>query len=314
MRASSSAPPALDALGTGGPYRSRNLEVVHDVRGEPVAELSLVPWLFAQRSIRSAAPGRTTGSGPAQEAPDAGGLALRERLGRRRDLGGLPPDRRRGVRHPDRHRTRVGPAGRRLRRDRVRECASGPAGGRGRQLARPAGPARLRGVDPSWRGADGPRSRQLPCGAHLVAGRSGSGVSRGGPAVTAGAVHRPPAGLGTAPGGLRPRPGRPVADGPRDGRPAGRRGGRRHRVRRRRGGPEVRGRHPGDAVRARPVEDPPHLRRGCRAASGHHHGVDRRARRHRLCERDGGVRGGRSGARGRGHRAAAGRASLPAAG
>ncbi|PSK69126.1 aldehyde dehydrogenase [Streptomyces sp. CS149] len=53
MRASSSAPPALDALGTGGPYRSRNLAVVHDVRGEPVAELSLVPWLFAQRSIRA---------------------------------------------------------------------------------------------------------------------------------------------------------------------------------------------------------------------------------------------------------------------
>ncbi|NEE28471.1 aldehyde dehydrogenase, partial [Streptomyces sp. SID7982] len=53
MHGTSSAPPALDALGTGGAYRSRNREVVHDVRGEPIAELSLVPWLFAQRSIQA---------------------------------------------------------------------------------------------------------------------------------------------------------------------------------------------------------------------------------------------------------------------
>src|SRR5262245_57759119 len=43
----------LDALGTAGPYRSRALEYVHDVTGNRVAELSLVPWLFAQREIRA---------------------------------------------------------------------------------------------------------------------------------------------------------------------------------------------------------------------------------------------------------------------
>ncbi|MFE7483273.1 aldehyde dehydrogenase family protein [Streptomyces sp. NPDC057552] len=53
MRGTSSAPSGLHALGAGGPYRSRNQEVVCDVRGEPVAELSLVPWLFAQRNIRA---------------------------------------------------------------------------------------------------------------------------------------------------------------------------------------------------------------------------------------------------------------------
>ncbi|MFB7230292.1 aldehyde dehydrogenase family protein [Streptomyces fimicarius] len=53
MRSTSPAPVALPALGTAGPYRSRNQEVVRDVRDEPVAELSLVPWLFAQRSIRA---------------------------------------------------------------------------------------------------------------------------------------------------------------------------------------------------------------------------------------------------------------------
>ncbi len=43
----------LYALGAGGPYRSRNVELVSDVTAKPVAELSLVPWLFAQRSIRA---------------------------------------------------------------------------------------------------------------------------------------------------------------------------------------------------------------------------------------------------------------------
>jgi acyl-CoA reductase-like NAD-dependent aldehyde dehydrogenase len=43
----------LYALGAGGPYRSRNVELITDVTANPVAELSLVPWLFAQRSIRA---------------------------------------------------------------------------------------------------------------------------------------------------------------------------------------------------------------------------------------------------------------------
>ncbi|MDA3648915.1 aldehyde dehydrogenase family protein [Saccharopolyspora indica] len=43
----------LPALGANGPYRSRNVQLVSDVTGAPVAELSLVPWLFAQRAIRA---------------------------------------------------------------------------------------------------------------------------------------------------------------------------------------------------------------------------------------------------------------------
>jgi acyl-CoA reductase-like NAD-dependent aldehyde dehydrogenase len=42
----------LDALSATGPYRGRTVEQVQDVTGRTVAELSLVPWLLAQRSIR----------------------------------------------------------------------------------------------------------------------------------------------------------------------------------------------------------------------------------------------------------------------
>jgi acyl-CoA reductase-like NAD-dependent aldehyde dehydrogenase len=42
---------ALDALGPSGEYRTRKTELVSDTRGEPVAELSVVPRLFVSRSI-----------------------------------------------------------------------------------------------------------------------------------------------------------------------------------------------------------------------------------------------------------------------
>jgi hypothetical protein len=41
----------LDTLGCNGPYRARNRVPVSDVTGTPIAELSLVPRLFVQRSI-----------------------------------------------------------------------------------------------------------------------------------------------------------------------------------------------------------------------------------------------------------------------
>ena len=44
---------ALDALGPGGEYRTRNREVITDVAGAPVAELSIVPPLYVSRSIRA---------------------------------------------------------------------------------------------------------------------------------------------------------------------------------------------------------------------------------------------------------------------
>jgi acyl-CoA reductase-like NAD-dependent aldehyde dehydrogenase len=41
----------LDALGPSGPYRSRNIQTVHDIHGTPCAELSLVPPLFVARTM-----------------------------------------------------------------------------------------------------------------------------------------------------------------------------------------------------------------------------------------------------------------------
>ncbi|MDQ3760211.1 MAG: aldehyde dehydrogenase family protein [Actinomycetota bacterium] len=45
------APVQLEALGHNGSYHARNRLTVPDVTGTPVAELSLVPWLFVQRSM-----------------------------------------------------------------------------------------------------------------------------------------------------------------------------------------------------------------------------------------------------------------------
>ncbi|MGX2993188.1 aldehyde dehydrogenase family protein [Streptomyces sp. JNUCC 64] len=66
MPTPSTVPVRLDALGTGGPYRSRNRETVRSVTGEPVAELSLVPWLFAQRNVQALR--RATPPDPARRA------------------------------------------------------------------------------------------------------------------------------------------------------------------------------------------------------------------------------------------------------
>ncbi|WP_205776017.1 aldehyde dehydrogenase family protein [Micromonospora tulbaghiae] len=46
-------PTRLPALGPAGPYRGTRIETVPDVTGAVVAELSLVPWLFAQRAVRA---------------------------------------------------------------------------------------------------------------------------------------------------------------------------------------------------------------------------------------------------------------------
>ncbi|WFB07798.1 aldehyde dehydrogenase family protein [Streptomyces sp. LX-29] len=49
--AGSPTPVHLDALGPKGPYRAQAREVVHDVTGRPVAELSMVPRLYARRGM-----------------------------------------------------------------------------------------------------------------------------------------------------------------------------------------------------------------------------------------------------------------------
>jgi acyl-CoA reductase-like NAD-dependent aldehyde dehydrogenase len=43
----------LDALGPGGEYRTRTRDVITDVTGTPVAELSVVPPLYVNRTIRA---------------------------------------------------------------------------------------------------------------------------------------------------------------------------------------------------------------------------------------------------------------------
>lgn len=43
---------AIDALGPHGPYRTRRRELVHDVAGVPVAELSVVPPLFVDQTVK----------------------------------------------------------------------------------------------------------------------------------------------------------------------------------------------------------------------------------------------------------------------
>ncbi|WP_164911256.1 aldehyde dehydrogenase family protein [Mycobacteroides franklinii] len=44
---------SLDALGPGGEYRTRTREVITDIAGTPVADLSIVPPLYVSRSIRA---------------------------------------------------------------------------------------------------------------------------------------------------------------------------------------------------------------------------------------------------------------------
>ncbi|MFJ9702526.1 aldehyde dehydrogenase family protein [Streptomyces fradiae] len=79
---------ALDALGPGGPYRTREREAVPDVTGRPVAELSLVPRLYARRAL--AALRRADGM-PLDERLPA--LAEAGRLFATATLGGLTPER-----------------------------------------------------------------------------------------------------------------------------------------------------------------------------------------------------------------------------
>ncbi|RJO70067.1 aldehyde dehydrogenase family protein [Nocardia panacis] len=53
MPAVSAPPRRLDALGAGGAFRSRRVEEITDVTGRIIAELSLVPWVYAQRAIKA---------------------------------------------------------------------------------------------------------------------------------------------------------------------------------------------------------------------------------------------------------------------
>ncbi len=58
----------LAALGPRGPYVSRNRQLVTDVRGGPLAELSLVPALFVQRAMRTLSTAESPGESDREAA------------------------------------------------------------------------------------------------------------------------------------------------------------------------------------------------------------------------------------------------------
>ncbi|CAL9607331.1 aldehyde dehydrogenase family protein [Streptomyces sp. enrichment culture] len=84
----SAEPLHLDALGPGGPYRTHETDVVHDVTGRPVARLSMVPRLYARRTLTAL---RRAEPLPLDERVAA--LAEAGRLFATATLGGLTPER-----------------------------------------------------------------------------------------------------------------------------------------------------------------------------------------------------------------------------
>lgn len=68
MTALSIEPGRLDALGPTGPYRTRSRSTVPDLAGNPVAELSLVPRLYVQRTMAALHRARTLPPGERAEA------------------------------------------------------------------------------------------------------------------------------------------------------------------------------------------------------------------------------------------------------
>ncbi|GLX11226.1 aldehyde dehydrogenase family protein [Microbispora sp. NBRC 16548] len=77
----------LDALGAGGPYHSRSRLTITELTGTPVAELSLVPRLFVQRTMAALREARTL---PAHER--AAALARAGRLFATGVVDGVPAE------------------------------------------------------------------------------------------------------------------------------------------------------------------------------------------------------------------------------
>ncbi|ATE56068.1 aldehyde dehydrogenase family protein [Actinosynnema pretiosum] len=84
-------PRPVDALGPRGPYRSSRREVVRDVAGEPVAELTMVPPLYLHRALDLM---RATSAESAAWSPGERAAVLRRAadLFAGAVLGGLGPD------------------------------------------------------------------------------------------------------------------------------------------------------------------------------------------------------------------------------
>jgi acyl-CoA reductase-like NAD-dependent aldehyde dehydrogenase len=77
----------LDAQGPGGPYRARRRMTVQDVAGTPIAELSLVPRLFVERSLAAL---RQADDMPADER--AAALARAGQMFATESIDGMGPD------------------------------------------------------------------------------------------------------------------------------------------------------------------------------------------------------------------------------
>ncbi|MFV2119813.1 hypothetical protein ACE14D_15790, partial [Streptomyces sp. Act-28] len=128
----SPAPVHLDALGPDGPYRTRTREVVRDVTGRPVAELSTVPRLYVRRCLAALRRARTL---PLDERIPA--LAEAGRLFAGATVGGMT------VEEYEHAVARVSGLPVSLVRESTHTVATGLAGAE--RVARP-GPPRGRGV------------------------------------------------------------------------------------------------------------------------------------------------------------------------
>ena len=179
----------LPALGPDGEYRTRNREIIRDTAGVPVAESSLVPRLFVNRSIdaqRKLRPLPTaqreaalTRAADAFVSSTIAGLDFDSYVELTCRVSGLPIVR--------------GPGGRsrcrRIPRHRIRCRASGPAVGCQPRLARRRS-LRRRGVGEARRGARGPRTGQRARRARSLAAGVGARLPGGDPSVAARALHR----------------------------------------------------------------------------------------------------------------------------
>ncbi|RPK84171.1 MULTISPECIES: aldehyde dehydrogenase family protein [Streptomyces] len=78
--------PVLDALGPSGAYRTHNRQQILDVTGAPLAEMSLAPALFVNRTMKA-----LRGAAPLPAPERAAALARAGELFRTATLGGFSP-------------------------------------------------------------------------------------------------------------------------------------------------------------------------------------------------------------------------------
>jgi hypothetical protein len=185
----------VDALGPTGEYRTRTREVITDTSGVAVAELSIVPGLYATRSLAAQRKVRPLAVGHREallaKAADIftnsvmGGLTFDQYVDLASRVSGLPIS--------------VTGAGAGGVADAARTAflhgARRPTRWSGLRPAPPAHSHRLRRVGASRRGVRGARVRKHPGHPRSVVAGAGIGISGGDPPLAPRAVHRAPAHL-----------------------------------------------------------------------------------------------------------------------